>query len=258
MNDSVSAMMIAAASARSEGRLADALAILETLVARTPEYAPGLNSLGLALLDSQRADEAIDALRRAAEADPKAPPIWLNLAEACRVVGRTDEELACLDQALSIDPYILPALLKKAQAMERIGQADGALKAYRAVLAASSQNAQMPDAVRAALAHGRELVRAADALRAEEFRRQLAPVLAAHRDADFHRVEAYAAQQTGSRKIFTQQPTAGHFPFLPAIEFFDRGLFPWLDDLERATGAIRDELRASGFHLPRVSRGTTL
>lgn len=39
-----------------------------------------------------------------------------------------------------------------------------------------------------------------------------------------------------------QQPTAGHFPYLPAIEFFDRKLFPWFPELEAATQTIGDEL----------------
>ena len=33
-----------------------------------------------------------------------------------------------------------------------------------------------------------------------------------------------------------------HFPRLPAIEFFDRLEFPWLDAFEAATGQIREEL----------------
>jgi aspartate beta-hydroxylase len=32
-----------------------------------------------------------------------------------------------------------------------------------------------------------------------------------------------------------------HFPFLPAVEFFERDQFPWLETLERRTAAIRDE-----------------
>lgn len=243
MNDSVNDIMAAAAKARSEGRLAEAIATLESLVERNPENAPGLNSLGLALLDAHRLEEAIDVLRRAAVADPIAPPIWLNLAEAYRAAGHADEELASLNQALSIDPYILPALLKKAQALETIGQIDAAVQAYRTLLAASPEGAQIPDAVRAALAHGRELVRVASARTAEDFREQLTPVFAAHAAADFHRVRIYAQHRAGTRKVYQHEPTAGHFPFLPAIEFFDRALFPWFDQLEQATAAICDELR---------------
>ena len=44
------------------------------------------------------------------------------------------------------------------------------------------------------------------------------------------------------RSIHRQQPTFMYFPELPTIEFYDRALFPWLDELEAATPDIRAEL----------------
>jgi aspartate beta-hydroxylase len=46
----------------------------------------------------------------------------------------------------------------------------------------------------------------------------------------------------GRRRMFHSQPTWMYFPELPAIEFFDRALFPWLGALEAASPAIRTEL----------------
>ncbi len=45
-----------------------------------------------------------------------------------------------------------------------------------------------------------------------------------------------------ARKVFHSQPTWMYFPELPAIEFFDRSHFPWLDALESRWEAIRTEL----------------
>ena len=46
----------------------------------------------------------------------------------------------------------------------------------------------------------------------------------------------------GKRKTYHSQPTWMYFPELPAIEFFDRAEFPWLEALEAASTDIRSEL----------------
>jgi aspartyl/asparaginyl beta-hydroxylase (cupin superfamily) len=48
----------------------------------------------------------------------------------------------------------------------------------------------------------------------------------------------------GTRKLHRQQPTAFDYVGLPAIQFFDRGAFEWVDSIEAATPAIREELLA--------------
>ena len=243
MND-VAALLAGAAAARREGRVDDARRGFEQVLAVDPRHGPSLNALGLIQLEAGDLAGAITRLRSAAEADPKAPPIWINLAEAYRAAGRVDEELASLDHALSLDPYLLPALLKKAQAQERAGRRGAAIASYRALLAATPDAAQLPAALRNALEHGRALVRAEDDRRAAAFEAPLQAAIAEHRGADLHRARAYAEHRAGRRKVFVQQPVGSHFPYLPAIEYFSRDLFPWFADLEAATGAIRDELRA--------------
>ena len=46
----------------------------------------------------------------------------------------------------------------------------------------------------------------------------------------------------GRRRVYHSQPTWMYFPELPAIEFFERSDFPWLDAIEAATAEIRAEL----------------
>jgi aspartyl/asparaginyl beta-hydroxylase (cupin superfamily) len=67
-------------------------------------------------------------------------------------------------------------------------------------------------------------------------------VRAAHPGEDFSRAEGYADYLAGKRKIYHAEPTAGHFPYLPALEFFPRSLLPWFEQLEMAGGAIQAEL----------------
>jgi aspartyl/asparaginyl beta-hydroxylase (cupin superfamily) len=241
-----------AAAARRERRFADAAALLQQVLRDQPGHGPALNALGLTLLDAGDVAGALDALRRAAAADPAAPPVWLNLAEACRRAGRAEEEIASLDGALAINPYLLPALLKKALAYERMGDLARSAQTYRGLLAASPDSPDLPEAVRQALAHGRDVVRRADEQREAAFQGDLQAVMERYGEEDFARVRAYAEHVAGRRKIYQQQPTAGHFPFLPAIEFFDPGLFPWFARLEAGSAAVRDEFlalapQAAGF-----------
>jgi aspartyl/asparaginyl beta-hydroxylase (cupin superfamily) len=44
------------------------------------------------------------------------------------------------------------------------------------------------------------------------------------------------------RRVHRPQPTFLYVPELPAIEFFPRDEFPWLDEIEAATDDIREEL----------------
>jgi Flp pilus assembly protein TadD len=235
-------VLAAATQARRERRFGEAAALLREALRNQPDNGPLLNALGLTCLDSGQGEQAIDALRRATAADPKAPPVWLNLAEAYRRAGRRADEIAALDGALAADPYLLPALLRKAQAQEQAGQVEQAVQTWRNLLAASPADAGLPEPIRAALMHGRQLLAEADAGRAALLGTALDAVEAKHPDEDFARARGYADHLAGRRKVYVQQPTAGHFPYLPAIEFFDRSSFQWFDLLEAATDTIRSEL----------------
>jgi aspartyl/asparaginyl beta-hydroxylase (cupin superfamily) len=63
-----------------------------------------------------------------------------------------------------------------------------------------------------------------------------------NQDAARDRVDDCIAAFLGKKRIYVQQPIYMHFPRLPAIEFFDRGDFPWLSAVEMATDDIRGEV----------------
>ncbi|WP_245648698.1 aspartyl/asparaginyl beta-hydroxylase domain-containing protein [Sphingomonas sanxanigenens] len=46
----------------------------------------------------------------------------------------------------------------------------------------------------------------------------------------------------GRRSIYVHKPAGLHFPYLPAIQFFDRALFPWLESFEAQSSVILEEL----------------
>ncbi|HEX8444479.1 MAG TPA: aspartyl/asparaginyl beta-hydroxylase domain-containing protein [Allosphingosinicella sp.] len=237
-------LLAQAAEARRRGDATGAKRLLEELVAADPACAPAYNSLGLIALGGGDPTAAVDHLARAAQLSPQAPPVWLNLAEAHRSAGRFEDEIAALDRALAIEPYLLPALFKKGQALERLGRNTDAVRVYRAMLATVGDRTDLPAPVLQVLAHARERVEAADKARAGLLSGSLEQVVALFPQEDLSRVRAYADQLAGRRRVFQQQPTAGHFPYLPALEFFPRTHFPWMETLENATEAIRCELMA--------------
>lgn len=251
-----------AGAARRAGRMQEAEALLRELLAQNGPIPAALNALGLVLLDGRRGPEAADIFRQAIALDGAAPPLWMNLAEAERLAARPDAELAALDGALAIDPYLLPALLKKAQALERTGRLVESAACYRALLATTPDDQGLPDPVRRALAHGRTVIAAQASQQARDFATALDAVAEGFPGEPFDRVKTYIEQRAGQRRIYQPQPTAGHFPFLPAPEFFDRALFPWFDRLEAASSVIRDELTAlmagnSASFRPYVAFGST-
>ena len=165
-----------------------------------------------------------------------------NQARAESAAGDDAGALASLDRALALQPYFLPALLAKAKLLDRLGRQAEGMQLRRAFLAGIADDGGFPQPVRAELAEARAAVAADDARRAAEYAQALEQVAAAFPAADLSRARAYAEQRAGRRKVYVQQPTGGHFPFLPAIEFFDRALFPWFEALEAQTDAIRAEL----------------
>ncbi len=234
-------LLEASAEARRAGRHSEALAMLNKILASGPTHGPTLNRLGLAYLELGELSAAINVFERAAQYDPDAVPLWLNLADAYNRDGQIDSELEALDRALSLDPYLLPAMLRKAQSQQRIGH-PAAVSTWRNLLAASPLSKTLPEALQSALAAGEAFVQSATAAQGAMLDEHLGAVMASYPEADLSRAAGYIDSLAGRRKVYVQQPTAGHFPFLPAFEFFDRALFPWFSELEAATQTIVGEL----------------
>ncbi|HEV2866288.1 MAG TPA: tetratricopeptide repeat protein, partial [Allosphingosinicella sp.] len=231
-----------ASDAWRRGEPEAAMRLLEALVERQPDNVSALNTLGLLAIGRRDAEGALRYLDRAAAADPAVPQTWFNRFQALELAGDLEAGLASLDRALAADAYFVPALFKKAELLETLARIPEAASLYRAIAAATPDKRALPEAARRALEHGLQLVRAEDERLAEALRAPLEQVFADHPGADFSRARAYAEHRTGRRKVYVQQPVNGHFPYLPAIEFFAREHFPWLAAVEAQTDAIRREL----------------
>lgn len=237
----VRALVEAAERAAASGRKDEAARILAEAQAAAPEHPLVLNALALRALGQGDAAGARELLTRAVASTPKEPALWLSLALASRALRDVDAELSALDQALALDPYFFLALLQKATLFERQGKPRKAAGLFHAALCCAPRG-PLPPALQSAIAHAREAVRANNAALETFLHDRLRETRARHDEARRDRFDECLDVLLGKRRIYVQQPTFMHFPRLPAIQFYDRGDFPWLDALEAATDDIRSEL----------------
>lgn len=230
-----------AEQAARSGDTQAAVATFTYILSLAPEHPRALNGLGNRAVASGDPGGARDFFRRALKADPRATAIWLNLALAERALENAPGELAALDAALAIDPYFMIALLQKAQWFERHDRRGEAVLVYRSLLDAAPALDTLPAGIREALQHGKTLVDASDAGIERAIRDEIGE--RAHGRVRFdHALEVLG----GRRKVFLPKPAGLHYPYLPALQYFDRAQFPWFEKLEAATGAIREEVLALG------------
>ena len=235
----------AAQQAMQAGRPEEAARLWSQVLTLSPEHPQALFHLGQHRLMQKDTAAGLQLLERAAAADPRAPAIPLNIAFAHRSRNDTNAELAALDRALAIDPYFYPALLAKGAALERIGQKRQAAKIYRDVLSIVPSEEDAPPGLRESLQHAREVVRQNAVELGALLDRHLANVRKKYSSEDLSRFDQARDVAAGLKKIYVQNPTVLQYPALPAVQYYDRALFPWLAQLEAATPAIREEfLRA--------------
>ena len=237
----ISELIESADRAQANGRSADAARFIAEARALAPSDPRVLNALGLQALRANDPAGARPLLEQAVAGEPREPVLWLNLSQCRRMQADTAGELAALDQALALQPRFYPALLQKAAWLERQGKPRQAAHLYKFFLHCLPPPAQQPPSLKPAIEHAERIVNADRAGLAALIERRLA---AANQRKTSARFDHCIDVLLGRRQVFTSQPSLLHFPKLPAIEFFEREDFPWLDALEAGTDAMREELLA--------------
>jgi aspartyl/asparaginyl beta-hydroxylase (cupin superfamily) len=252
-----------AQDAQRRGDAATAARHLEQVLAHQPDHAAALNSLGMLALGRSDFAGADDLFSRAAAADPDAPPLWINLATARRQRGDVDGERQSLMRVLDIDQLHLTANIRLAELHERLGEQPQAAQRWGGVLAIAEAMPERPRALDALLDHARSYVADVGARFGGAIDRGLEGARTGLDSRDRRRFDACVDAALGRRRIHLNDCAGLHFPFLPADEFFDRALFPWLAEIEAKTDAIRAEFEAlmrdglSGFSpYVEMDRGT--
>ena len=219
--------------------------LVEMALARAPQQPIVLNAAGGHMLRVGEARRARELYESAIAHDAASKVLWLNLAQACRALADSRGETQALERALAIEPRYVLALLQKADLMERLAQPKTAAMVYEAALDSLESGAPAPPQAAAALAHAREVVGASRHELAAFLEQETAPIRAQRAGADQRRYEACRDLYLRKRRVYHSQPKQILFPYLPAIEFFPRQDFPWLEVLEAATEEIAAEALAA-------------
>ncbi|MCX7055128.1 MAG: aspartyl/asparaginyl beta-hydroxylase domain-containing protein [Proteobacteria bacterium] len=170
--------------------------------------------------------------------------------------SQDDTGIAAIDRLLAADPRNVLALIRKADHFAATGDSRSASAFYLAALRAAPPAAQVPPDLQ------RELRRAQEtcARYAQDYKGYLRDRLA-EQGFDPMRSSARFARSLdiifGERRIYLQEPRYYYFPELPNVQFYEREQFPWFDEVEAETDAIRAELlevmRTPGAFSPYVT-----
>ena len=209
-----------------------------------PATAEQLNRHALTALREGRFDEAVRGFRAALALDPRAAPLWHNLAHACRLNADDEGEAAALDRALAIDQRDLLAHVRRAQLLQRCNDESGAFAAWSAVRQLTQNGPPLAPAMADQIAAGLAYFAALEQRLTGRVEQAMGQPDAALDPAEQRRIAAFVDTALGRRRTYTNVCAGLHYPFLPADEFFDRHHFPWFAQLEAEAPAIRRELHA--------------
>jgi len=185
---------------------------------------------------------AESALLQALGHDRRNVSAWLNLAAVRRQRNDLDAAFAAIQEVLKLEPRNFPALLMSATMLEREGRAVPAALAYGAALASAPPDSRLDTPTLQALKRGRAVHEAytrqlGDHIRASVFALEDRCTVVERR-----RLESFIDTTLRIRRRYRQEPTEYYYPGLPAIEFYERSEFPWLEEFETQTTAIGQEL----------------
>ena len=242
--DTIRHHLAEAQRANRAGRRDDARGHFEAVLAIDDEEPNARNWLGADALARADAQAAATHFEIACKRQPRERSHWINLATAHRQLGDADRERAALETALAIDQTNLLALVRMAELHERLGEGTPAAERWAAVIGISSGIKDPSPEFAEILTHAKQFVSGQQRKLVDAIDAALVDELAGASTRDWRRMRTAADAWLGKRPIYTNQCEGLHYPFLPADEFFDREHFPWLSDLEAATGTILTELEA--------------
>ena len=241
LNNRILALENEAAKAAQSGRDQDALKFWGRVLEIDPNHARTLTAIGQHAFKNGDAQSARVAFQRVVDTNGRDPQQWVNLALACQRLKDEAGEEAAIKSALTVDPSDLLGLILRGNLYERQGKSKLAAHAYGAAATVSPALENLNPDLRPAVTHAmafhakfnQECARFMDEFLAPHYKEFAGEKLNRFRDSfDF---------VVGRKRRFESQSLMYHYPGLPAIEFFEREDFPWLDAFEAATDGIRDE-----------------
>lgn len=198
----------------------------------------------MAALRAGRNEAARAHFETATRLDPSAAALWRNLATACRALADDAGEAAALDAALDLDRVDFATWLRKAQLHQRLNEDAAAMAAWSATLQLAEGFPQFPAEIAAMLEEGRAAMQGWHAQVEQAVGAGLTPLLGDLDGSSGRRASAFVDTALRGRRIYHNQCSGLHYPFLPADEFFDSRHFAWLDIARAAAADVRAEFLA--------------
>jgi len=231
-----------AAQASASGREEEADQLVRRAEAEAPRHPLVLNETARRLLQNGDAAGAYRLLIQAVGEDSAQTSIWLNLAAALRGLKRAEEEMAAIERALALEPRNCRAMLQKASLQELKGERRAAAMTYRHVLQSVPAGSLPPQSLRPIFQHAMQFVAANDIELENFIESRLKDLRARYANEPLQRFDRCLQILLRKQPVYRPQPSFMYFPRLPAIEFYERSEFLWLDSIEAATADIRAEL----------------
>lgn len=232
-----------------QGRLDEAERAAHQALQRQPRDLESMNVLALIALRRGQLVPAQQWLDASIRVDPDHALTRHYLGRVHDAAGNVDGAIREHRAALRRAPQMFVVRLHYAAALERAGQIEqAAIQYFRANQDAQAQGRWVsPEttapALRPIVEHAVQVVRAT---RKAAYANLLAPLRQQYGPDSLERVEQalriYFHDEAPVYPDPRQRPTFFYLPGLPPAAYLDRSLFPWIEQLEAQTDAIREEL----------------
>ena len=243
MSDTLDSLAQAAGAAVNQGNWNEAEQLWKKALALDPKHPQALYSLGVHAFKRGQLAEALATLQAAHAVAPGDPVVLLSIGVVLREQGDSAGEQKAIEASLAADPYFLAGLLAKASHLERHGQPKAAAAVYGNALKVAPQESQWPASLRNQLQHGRDLVQRLGVELAAFLAERIGPRLGALTPTEAQRWREAGAILSGRSQPYPSVGSRLTVPRLPAIPFFERDAFDWVEALEASTDAITAELK---------------
>ena len=188
---------------------------------------------------------ALDLIGRAEAIGGSNERTCMARAAALRASGDMKGALAALDDLLSMQPYHFMALLSKGTMLDQVGARDAAIDTYRNAVRIAPPMERLPPAAARQLETARSGVERANSALRDHLAAAVADLRGQFSTTDLGRFDEALDIFAGVKKAYVHEPLFLNFPRLPAIPFFDRSHFPWLEELEAATDLVSEEMQGA-------------
>ena len=232
-----------------QGRLDEAERAAQQTVRRQPHDVESMNVLALIALRRGQLAPAQQWLEASIRANPDHALTHHYLGRVYDAGGNVEAAVAAHRAAITRAPQMFVVRLHYAAALERAGEIEqAAIHYFRATQDAQAQGRWVSDettapALRPMVEHAVQVVRST---RKATFASLLEPLRQQYGPDSLKRVEQclriYFREEAPVYPDPRQRPTFLYFPGLPPAAYLDRSLFPWIEQLEAQTDAIRKEL----------------